>query len=115
MHQIKSAILLSSFGLLLVFAACKKEEVPVDDIDVGEVSYDGDVKSILSSNCSPCHFSSSPSAGLDLSTKASAESAIETRNLIGRINSESNPMPQAGLMSAEKRAKIQAWKDQGYN
>jgi uncharacterized membrane protein len=108
-----SATFILSFAIGILAFSCKKEE-PVDSIDVGEVSYDTDVKSIISDNCTQCHAGSSPSAGMDISTKAGLQSGIETRGLISRINSSNNPMPASGLMSTENRAKIAAWQDQGF-
>lgn len=100
---------------MITFVACKKEDSDGGSEEVGEVFYDADVKTIMSNNCTSCHAGSSPSAGLDLTSKDNVQNAIENRNLLGRINSSSNPMPQSGLMPQSNRDKMQAWKDQGFN
>jgi len=103
-------ILFLSIALVI---SCKKEDP--EPVNTGDVTYEGDIKSIVSNNCSSCHFGSTPSAGLSLSSKSDVQAAIESNNLLGRINNSSSPMPQGGLMSQGNRDKFQSWKDQGYN
>ncbi len=51
---------------------------------------------------------------MSLTTYAQVKSAVQTRNLIARINDPVNPMPQAGLMWTANRGTIQKWVDNGF-
>lgn len=86
------------------------EEVQI----VTEVTYNANVSTIISNNCLPCHGGTTPSAGLNLETYASVRNATENGNLINRINSASNPMPQSGQMPPALIATIEQWAIDGY-
>jgi len=79
------------------------------------VSYDANIKSIMSSNCTSCH-GSTPTNGapMSLTTYTQVKNAVENRGLISRINSVSSPMPTGGLMPKATRDLVQAWKDGGF-
>lgn len=80
----------------------------------GKITYDGNIKVIISNNCTSCHGNpTTNSAPMSLTTYTQVKSAVETRGLIDRINNASNPMPQSGLMSLNNRNLIQQWKDDG--
>ncbi|WP_157831422.1 c-type cytochrome [Confluentibacter flavum] len=85
--------------------------------DPTTVTYNGNIKSIMSNNCTSCH-GSTPANGapMSLTTYSQVKSAVETRGLITRINSTSNPMPpspNSPLSNADKNL-IQQWKDGGF-
>ncbi|MFG6685510.1 cytochrome c [Mariniflexile sp. HNIBRBA6329] len=80
----------------------------------GKITYNGNIKSIMSANCTSCH-GNPPTNGapMSLTTYSQVKSAVETRGLIGRINNTNNPMPTDGLMSQANRDLIQKWLDDG--
>lgn len=87
-----------------------------DDSEMIEttITYDANIKSIINNNCTVCHGNpTTQGAPMSLTNYTEVKSALETRDLIGRINSSSNPMPQSGLMSQANRDLIQQWKDDG--
>ncbi len=78
-----------------------------------EVTY-SDASEVMFKYCLTCHGSVTPSAGLSLHTYENLRFATEKGNLISRINSQTNPMPQNGLMPLEERQIIQKWADDGF-
>ncbi|MFD0836040.1 cytochrome c [Mariniflexile aquimaris] len=80
----------------------------------GKVTYNGNVKSIMSSFCISCH-GNPPTNGapMSLTTYSQVKNAVESRGLINRINNANNPMPTGGLMSQANRDLIQKWLDDG--
>ncbi|GAA4817511.1 hypothetical protein [Litoribaculum gwangyangense] len=80
----------------------------------GKVTYNGNIKSIMSSFCTSCHGSpTSNGAPMSLTTYAQVVNAVQNRSLIARINSTSNPMPVGGLMSQTNRDLVQQWVTDG--
>ncbi len=80
------------------------------------VTYNDNIKSIMTNNCISCH-GSSPTNGapMPLTTYSQVKSAVETRGLIARINSTSNPMPPSSsnpLSNADKSL-ISKWETDG--
>lgn len=79
-----------------------------------KITYEGNIKAIINNNCISCHGNPpTNSAPMSLTTYALVKNAVETRGLIDRINSTTNPMPQTGLMSQANRNLIQQWVDDG--
>lgn len=79
-----------------------------------KVTYDADVKPIISSSCTGCHGGATPKAGLDLTTYAKVKSTAEAGKLTARMNNSSNPMPPSGILSANKRQIIDKWVSDGF-
>ncbi|BDD06818.1 hypothetical protein [Aureibacter tunicatorum] len=88
----------------------ERDVLPIEEV----VTYRSDVQGIILSYCTTCHGKVTPSDGLDLTTLEGVKYAVENRNLLERINSSANPMPQNGLMPTELRLKIQKWVDDGF-
>lgn len=85
-----------------------------DDADIPDliITYDTNIKSIMSNNCTNCHGSPTTSgAPMSLTTYNQVKSNIN--NIINRINNSTSPMPQSGLMPIATRNIIQQWKDNG--
>lgn len=79
-----------------------------------KITYNANIKSILSNNCTNCHGNPTTNgAPMSLITYTQVVNAIQNRGLINRINSTTNPMPQSGLMSKENRDLFQQWIDDG--
>ncbi len=108
-----SLFMLIAFAISLI--ACSKssddEMTPTPDPNA-KVTYDGNIKAILSGNCLGCH-GATPSNGAPTSydTYTKAKAAID--KIITRTNSASNPMPVSGLMSVANRELIKKWKTDG--
>jgi len=86
-----------------------------EEIDPTVITYDGDIKSIISNNCHQCHGSTTDNgAPFSLTTYDQVKSRVD--RIIARTNNASNPMPPAsagGQISSGLRAMIQQWKDDG--
>ena len=101
----------------LSLASCTTTEIPLDQVTdpiVEVVTYNADVKNIIDTNCIGCHGASNPQAGLSLVTYQQVRTAAENGNLIFRMNNQTNPMPPSGTLSANVRAIIDAWADDGF-
>lgn len=79
-----------------------------------EITYVGNIRGIMTASCTGCH-SDPPSQGapMSLETYNDVRGAVETRNLLARINSATNPMPPTGLMPSSTRQLIEDWIDAG--
>jgi uncharacterized membrane protein len=78
------------------------------------VTYNGDIKSIISNNCISCHGSPTANgAPMSLTSYSQVKSYVD--KIITRINSSSNPMPTSpnSPLSASDKNLIQQWKDDG--
>lgn len=113
MRKLKNTLL---FLGLLVLGSCTKAEIPL----VGEnplnrpVTYTQDIQPIIFNNCLTCHNSVNPRNGLILETYAQVRNSSEFGTLIARLNDAANPMPQSGLLTADRRALFDQWKSGGY-
>lgn len=80
-----------------------------------KITYESHINSITTNYCIACH-GEPPSSGapMSLTSYELVKNAVETRGLINRINSTTNPMPpKGGLLSKEQRDLIQKWVDDG--
>ena len=110
--------LISVIALLVMFYNCSSsddEPTPIPNPNpTANITYNGNIKSIMSSFCTSCHGSPTTNgAPMSLTTYSQVKSALENRGLVNRINSITNPMPQSGLMSQSNRDLIQQWIDDG--
>lgn len=108
--------ILTITGLLLASCSSDNDDPEPDNNMNGntEITYTGNIRSIMTASCTGCH-GEPPSQGapMSLTTYNDVRGAVETRNLLGRINSETNPMPPIGLMQASTRQAIEDWIDAG--
>ena len=65
-------------------------------------------------NCTACHGTVSPQAGLSLVTYSQVRNAAENGNLIARMNDPIDPMPESGRLDASIRALIDQWAEDGF-
>lgn len=106
----KNLIFASITGLLL-FNCSSSDDADTPDMII---TYDSDIKSIMSNNCTNCHGTPTTNgAPMSLTTYDEVKEAVENRGLIVRINSATNPMPQSGLLPQVSRDLIQQWEDDG--
>lgn len=77
-----------------------------------DITYNGDIKSIINNNCTQCH-GSTPANGAPFSLTTYDEVKGRVDRIIARTNSASSPMPPTGQISSSLRDMIQQWKDDG--
>ncbi|MCH4552468.1 hypothetical protein [Aestuariibaculum lutulentum] len=84
-----------------------------DPTPTEKVTYNADIKSIISSNCTSCHGSTlSNNAPMSLTTYAQVSSYIDA--ILDRINrTGAGKMPVNGTLSTTQKNLIQKWKDDG--
>ncbi|MDH3697559.1 MAG: hypothetical protein OER83_03205 [Flavobacteriaceae bacterium] len=103
-------------GLLLTSCSSSDDggEIIIDDPNSNELTYVGTIRSIINSNCTSCHGNPpTNNAPMPLTTYSEVRGAVETRNLLGRINSSTNPMPPTGQLPSGTRQLIEDWVDLG--
>ena len=102
-----------AFAVLLI--ACSKssdDEMTPTPNPNAKVTYNGNIKNLISSNCGSCHGSPTANgAPVSFTTFTQTKDAID--KIITRTNSASNPMPASGLMSTANRDLIKKWKEDG--
>jgi mono/diheme cytochrome c family protein len=104
--------------LLSLFISCSSGS---DDDDIinppptnNDVTYAAHVKSIIDSRCLSCHGNpTANSAPMSLTTYSEVKSAVETRNLIGRVEDGTMPPTGADLTSAQVQT-IKDWQSGGF-
>ena len=109
-------------AVLLVYACTKENKVDllaeqsngqIDSCLTEDMSYQSDIKSILTQNCatSGCHVGPNGIGGLDLSTYTSAQRIAMDGEMIGRIKSTGllPIMPPDGKLSDCDIKKIESW------
>lgn len=78
--------------------------------DTTGIRYSVEIKAILQNNCSSCHTAAgSTYSGISYETYDQFRTVALNGKLLDRINNQSAPMPQTGLMSVCNRQKIEAW------
>ncbi|GAA3584166.1 hypothetical protein [Snuella lapsa] len=91
------------------------EPTPDPDPDPSEkVTYDADIKSIMTGNCTSCH-GSTPTQNAPMSLVTYAQVKANVDKIITRVNSTSNPMPpsSSNALSASEKDLIDQWKADG--
>lgn len=76
------------------------------------ITYDANIRSIMSNNCTQCH-GSTPTNGAPFSLSTFDQVKGRIGRIIARTNSESNPMPRSGLMPIALRDMIKQWEVDG--
>ncbi|MBD0832296.1 hypothetical protein [Aestuariibaculum sediminum] len=78
-----------------------------------KITYEANIKSIMSSNCISCHGSTpSNNAPMSLTTYTQVKNYID--GIIDRINrTGAGKMPPSGTLSTNSKNLIQQWKDGG--
>lgn len=100
---------------ILLLAGCVGSDDSRDIIAPDAVSYNSDIRAIIDANCIMCHTDPPQNgAPMPLNSYNALRNAVETRGLLTRINSISNPMPPTGLLPDAPRELIQAWVDQEF-
>ena len=117
MRTLHYKLLTVSFFFLFT-ANCTTTETPLEEDPAPIttlVKYNTDVKPIIDSNCLNCHGTATPRiGGIPLFNYTQVREEAEFGSLINRMNSTINPMPQSGILSADKLAIIDQWKADGF-
>lgn len=121
MHTMNFKNLILCFSIIGLLFSCSSDSsddlTPTPDPDPDpsvKITYNGDIKSIMTGNCTSCHGTTlSNGAPMALTTYAQVVNAVQNRGLVARINSTANPMPVSGLMSQTNRNLVQQWIDDG--
>lgn len=102
-------------SIMLLGISCTTAEIPLAEVPVDRtVTYTQDIQPIIFNNCLTCHSSVNPANGLILETYQQVKNSAQNGTLIARLNDAANPMPQSGLLTADKRALFDKWKVDGY-
>jgi len=107
----------NAFLLVLVqcFVCCSDGNNEIPDPNTATIDYTTSINSIMSSNCISCHgIPTSNGAPMPLTTYTEVKNAVTSKGLIGRINSNSNPMPPTGIMTLNNRTLFERWQDGGF-
>ncbi|XOV66411.1 MAG: hypothetical protein ACFHU9_12365 [Fluviicola sp.] len=87
---------------------------PIDFYKGEVITYEKDVRPIMSYYCISCHGGKRPSKKFALTTYEEVREKTESGPLLQRINDERKPMPKSGLMPKYKREIIEKWAKGGY-
>ena len=113
----KKLLFLPILLLLFIVASCSsgsEDEVIIKPPTGNDVTYAGNVKVIIDSNCLNCHTDPlANGAPMPLLTLANVQEAVQNRGLIGRV--ESGNMPQGGTpLTAPQVQTIKDWQTGGF-
>ncbi len=93
----------------------------IDEGTVGElppitriVTYEADIRSVMTNNCITCHAGPAPNADLDLSNYQNVRFSAESGGLISRMNNAASPMPPSGILPPAVRQLIDKWAADGF-
>lgn len=115
MRNIKNIAFLLLAGMSMV--GCTKAVIetpePTEPI-TRDVTYNADIKKIMTDNCVTCHGGLAPSAGVSLTTYGETKAAAENSSLVERMKDVSSPMPPNGLLSPEIQQIMDKWAADGY-
>ena len=101
--------------MLLFVVSCVGSDDEKDLMEPTEVTYEADIEPITGTICVMCHMDPPINgAPMPLTTYEQVRNAVETRGLLNRINSSTNPMPPSGLLEENLRERFQAWADQDF-
>ncbi|CAL2104543.1 conserved exported protein of unknown function [Tenacibaculum sp. 190130A14a] len=115
MFKIKRMKRIFYLATIILGVGCTTAEIPLAGAPVNRtITYKQDIQPIIFNNCLTCHSSVNPANGLILETYQQVKNSAQNGNLIARINDAANPMPQNGLLTADRRALFDKWKTDGY-
>ncbi|RPE00006.1 hypothetical protein EGM88_01725 [Aureibaculum marinum] len=108
----KTSFIISIFTILLI--SCSSDSDNTIEPPVKNVTYANDIKSIIDSNCINCH-SNPPKSGapMALVTLENVKEAVESRDLIGRVEDGSMP-PSDENLTADQIQLIKDWENNSF-
>ena len=82
----------------------------IDPIDTTNITYTGNIKTIIDTNCVNCHGNPlQNNAPFPITTYDELVTAINTTPVISRMTNASNPMPPSGVLPSTTVALINQW------
>ena len=116
MDDMKFKNLISVFLTSAIIISCSSNnDEPMEPDSLMKITYEAHIRDIITGNCIACH-DNPPSSGAPMSLNGYefVKNAVQTRGLLDRINSTTNPMPpKNGPLTKEERDLIQKWVDDG--
>ena len=114
MKSKKIIYVLAMFFLLFNCSSDSSDDLMEQEMDPEPtaITYNGEIKSIISNNCTRCH-GSTPANGAPFSLTTFDQVKGRVDRIIARTNSATSPMPPTGQISSSLRDMIQKWKDDG--
>ena len=91
-----------------------QEIEPNPSFTSSKITYEANIKTLISNNCISCHSGINPQGNLLLENYNQVRISAESGALIQRINDVSNPMPTTGLMPLSDRLLFDSWAQNGY-
>lgn len=111
--KIHSKVLVLGLFVSIIFQASFISSCSTDDPEETNITYSENIESIFSTNCASCHESGNNYAPI-FSGYADVKDKTENGALLDRIQSDTNPMPPTGKMSAENIQAFIDWAEAGY-
>jgi Protein of unknown function (DUF1553)/Protein of unknown function (DUF1549)/Planctomycete cytochrome C/Concanavalin A-like lectin/glucanases superfamily len=114
--------LVSSLTLISLGIGIHAKAVQADEVDAHEKHFDHKIAPLLAQRCLNCHSGNEPKGGLDLSTRDKAMKGGESGTAIEPSNLSKSPlwqaidsdtMPPKKPLSADEKALIKDWIEQG--
>jgi cytochrome c5 len=99
-----------------ILEGAKNTDCATTNCDSVNVTYSSTIAGIMTSYCTGCHGSVSPSAGLTLSTHAQVAAAVNNKNLMDHVNHANgfSAMPPSGIkLSVCNLAQLKKWINEG--
>lgn len=101
------------FIVSLLLFSCSDDDDDMTPPPTTDITYNNTIKAMMDASCNSCHGNPTTNgAPMSLTTSALVESAIKTRNLIGRV--EDGSMPPVGNLSASQIQAIKDWQTGGF-
>ncbi|AXG75245.1 cytochrome c [Flavobacterium arcticum] len=108
-----------AIGVMILLYSCDSttyEELEADVMIEEEITYDAHIKSVIDNNCIVCHSEGGLSSFRPLTNYMEVKDAVETTNLLDRIqrqNGEEGQMPKTGRMTMSNIDLILEWANNG--
>ena len=109
------------FTFLLAFTTLACTTAIIEDADPDaqpplqeNVRYNPEISGIMTNYCTTCLSGPAASAGVALTSYEDVRFYTASGNLLGRINSTTNPMPPNGLIPVIDRQRIAKWAEDGF-
>ena len=108
-----------SVVVMILFSGCTQSIIPGEYIEStipidSIVTYENQIRSIISQNCITCHSGSNPNGNLRLENYIQVRNSVEFGSLIQRINDSNDPMPPSGLLNLQSRLIFESWIQNNY-
>jgi hypothetical protein len=100
-----------------LFASCtndSSDDLIIANEEIEIITYTKNVKSIIDQSCATSGCHNANAGGLILETFNQVKNAVLNRNLVGRMESSSSPMPASGNLPQSTINIIKTWQEEGF-